>query len=102
MTVRRFLRFSNLAEPGPSADVANPISQRKVPREILGLAEHGMAGSLDGIRVIDFGQYIAGPLAAVMLGDQGSCYGHTGPWSGGWERQGQAVTGIIESGRRAG
>ena len=27
-----------------------------------------MPGPLDGIRVIDFGQYIAGPLAAVMLG----------------------------------
>ena len=27
-------------------------------------------GALDGIRVIDFGQYIAGPLAAVMLADE--------------------------------
>ena len=31
-----------------------------------------MAGSLDGTRIIDFGQYIAGPLAAMMLGDQGA------------------------------
>ncbi len=31
-----------------------------------------MAGALDGIRVIDFGQYIAGPLAAMLLGDQGA------------------------------
>ncbi|MEX1022039.1 MAG: CoA transferase, partial [Dehalococcoidia bacterium] len=31
-----------------------------------------MAGALDGIRVIDFGQYIAGPLAAQLLGDQGA------------------------------
>ncbi len=27
---------------------------------------------LDGIRVIDFGQYIAGPLAAMLLADQGA------------------------------
>jgi len=31
-----------------------------------------MGGALDGIRVIDFGQYIAGPLTAMMLGDQGA------------------------------
>ncbi len=31
-----------------------------------------MTGALDGIRVIDFGQYIAGPLAAMFLADQGA------------------------------
>jgi crotonobetainyl-CoA:carnitine CoA-transferase CaiB-like acyl-CoA transferase len=31
-----------------------------------------MAGALDGIRVIDFGQYIPGPLAAMLLCDQGA------------------------------
>ncbi|GMU40061.1 MAG: hypothetical protein AMXMBFR23_09270 [Chloroflexota bacterium] len=31
-----------------------------------------MAGALDGVRVIDFGQYIAGPLAAQLLADQGA------------------------------
>jgi crotonobetainyl-CoA:carnitine CoA-transferase CaiB-like acyl-CoA transferase len=31
-----------------------------------------MAGALDGIRVIDFGQYIAGPLATMLLADQGA------------------------------
>ena len=31
-----------------------------------------MAGALDGIRVIDFGQYLAGPLAALLLADQGA------------------------------
>lgn len=31
-----------------------------------------MAGALAGVRVIDFGQYIAGPLAAQLLGDQGA------------------------------
>jgi crotonobetainyl-CoA:carnitine CoA-transferase CaiB-like acyl-CoA transferase len=31
-----------------------------------------MAGVLEGIRVIDFGQYIAGPMAAMLLGDHGA------------------------------
>src|SRR5919198_3323800 len=39
-------------------------------------------GTLDGIRVIDFGQYIAGPLAAVMLADQGADVIHVDPPSG--------------------
>jgi crotonobetainyl-CoA:carnitine CoA-transferase CaiB-like acyl-CoA transferase len=31
-----------------------------------------MSSVLEGIRVIDFGQYIAGPMAAMLLGDQGA------------------------------
>ena len=31
-----------------------------------------MAPALDGVRVIDFGQYIAGPLAGMLLADQGA------------------------------
>ncbi len=31
-----------------------------------------MPSVLQGIRVIDFGQYIAGPMAAMLLGDQGA------------------------------
>ncbi len=31
-----------------------------------------MAGVLEGVRVIDFGQYIAGPMAAMFLGDHGA------------------------------
>ena len=31
-----------------------------------------MSGTLEGIRVIDFGQHISGPLVAMMLGDQGA------------------------------
>jgi len=31
-----------------------------------------MSGVLEGMRVIDFGQYIAGPMAAMLLGDQGA------------------------------
>ena len=29
-------------------------------------------GALDGIRVIDFGQYIAGPMTGMLLADQGA------------------------------
>ncbi len=31
-----------------------------------------MTGALEGVRVIDFGQYIAGPMAGMLLGDQGA------------------------------
>ena len=31
-----------------------------------------MSGALDGTRVIDFGQYLAGPLAALRFADQGA------------------------------
>jgi crotonobetainyl-CoA:carnitine CoA-transferase CaiB-like acyl-CoA transferase len=31
-----------------------------------------MSGALEGLRVVDFGQYIAGPLVAQMLGDSGA------------------------------
>ncbi len=41
-----------------------------------------MPGALDGIRVIDFGQYISGPLAAVMLADQGAEVIHVDPPGG--------------------
>jgi crotonobetainyl-CoA:carnitine CoA-transferase CaiB-like acyl-CoA transferase len=41
-----------------------------------------MPGALEGVRVIDFGQYIAGPLAAVMLADQGAEVVHVDPPGG--------------------
>ena len=41
-----------------------------------------MPGALSGLRVIDFGQYIAGPLAAVMLADQGADVIHVDPPGG--------------------
>ena len=41
-----------------------------------------MPGALDGTRVIDFGHYIAGPLAAVMLADQGAGVIHVDPPGG--------------------
>ncbi|HEY1296535.1 MAG TPA: CoA transferase, partial [Chloroflexota bacterium] len=41
-----------------------------------------MIAALDGIRVIDFGQYVAGPLAAVMLADNGAEVIHIDPPGG--------------------
>jgi crotonobetainyl-CoA:carnitine CoA-transferase CaiB-like acyl-CoA transferase len=41
-----------------------------------------MPGPLEGLRAIDFGHYIAGPLAAVMLADQGADVVHVDPPSG--------------------
>src|SRR5262245_37159085 len=37
-----------------------------------GARRANMPGVLEGIRVIDFGQYMAGPLAAMLLADHGA------------------------------
>jgi len=50
-----------------------------------------MTGALDGIRVLDFGQYVAGPLAAMLVPDQGADVIHidrpgwttSATWNGG-------------------
>jgi len=39
-------------------------------------------GPLTGLRVVDFGQYVAGPLAAVLLADQGADVIHVDPPNG--------------------
>ncbi|MBO0831086.1 MAG: CoA transferase, partial [Actinobacteria bacterium] len=41
-----------------------------------------MSGPLAGLRVVDFGQYIAGPLAAVLLAEQGADVIHVDPPGG--------------------
>ena len=41
-----------------------------------------MPGALKGVRVVDFGHYIAGPLAATMLSDQGADVIHVDPPGG--------------------
>ncbi len=55
-------------------------------------------GALDGIRIIDFGQYIAGPLAAVMLADQGADVIHVDPPGGPrWKSEADA---FLQRGKR--
>jgi crotonobetainyl-CoA:carnitine CoA-transferase CaiB-like acyl-CoA transferase len=58
-------------------------------------------GALDGVRVIDFGHYIAGPLAAVMLCDQGADVIHVDPPDGprgkSWIRNADAM---LQRGKR--
>lgn len=49
-------------------------------------------GALDGLRVIDFGQYMAGPLAATMFADHGADVIRVDPPSGPlWDTPGNAV-----------
>ncbi len=43
---------------------------------------NGLPGPLAGLRVIDFGQYVAGPLTAVLLADQGADVIHVDPPGG--------------------
>ena len=57
-----------------------------------------MNGPLNNLRVIDFGQYIAGPLAAVMLADQGADVIHVDP-PGGPRRTGP-VDAFFNRGKR--
>ncbi|MCY3557941.1 MAG: CoA transferase [Chloroflexi bacterium] len=49
-------------------------------------------GALDGLRVIDFGQYMAGPLAGMMLADNGADVIRVDPPSGPmWDTPANAV-----------
>ena len=51
-----------------------------------------MPGALDGIRVVDFGQYIAGPLAGMLLADQGADVIKVDPPGGPrWKNPGNAT-----------
>ena len=54
--------------------------------------------ALEGLRVIDFGHYIAGPLAAVMLADQGADVVHIDPPGGPiWRTEADA---FLQRGKR--
>jgi crotonobetainyl-CoA:carnitine CoA-transferase CaiB-like acyl-CoA transferase len=49
-------------------------------------------GALDGVRVVDFGQYIAGPLAGMLLADQGADVIKVDPPSGpAWDTPANAT-----------
>src|SRR5262249_49326403 len=53
---------------------------------------------LSGIRVIDFGQYVAGPLVGTLLGDQGADVIHVDPPSG--PRLDSPANAVLFRGRR--
>src|SRR5215475_1345355 len=57
-----------------------------------------MTGPLDGLRVVDFGQYVAGPLAAVLLADQGADVIHVDPPGG--PRWGAVADAFLNRGKR--
>jgi crotonobetainyl-CoA:carnitine CoA-transferase CaiB-like acyl-CoA transferase len=58
-----------------------------------------MARVLDGVRVLDFGQYLAGPLAAMMLADQGAEVIRIDPPGG--PRWQSAANAILQRGKRS-
>jgi crotonobetainyl-CoA:carnitine CoA-transferase CaiB-like acyl-CoA transferase len=59
-----------------------------------------MAGALEGLRVIDFGTFVAGPMAAMLLADQGADVirierpgaGFGGPANAVWNRGKRAIS----------
>jgi crotonobetainyl-CoA:carnitine CoA-transferase CaiB-like acyl-CoA transferase len=57
-----------------------------------------MTGPLAGVRVVDFGQYVAGPLAAVLLADQGADVIHVDPPGG--PRMGGVADVFLNRGKR--
>src|SRR5579885_2064857 len=58
-----------------------------------------MSGALAGIRVIDFGQYLAGPLLAMMLADNGADVIRVDPPGGPrWKHHANA---ILQRGKRS-
>ncbi len=56
-------------------------------------------GVLTGLRVLDFGQYIAGPLTAMMLGDYGADVIHVDP-PGGPRWDGWNANAVLGRGKR--
>jgi crotonobetainyl-CoA:carnitine CoA-transferase CaiB-like acyl-CoA transferase len=55
-------------------------------------------GALQGIRVVDFGHYVAGPLAALLLADNGADVVHVDPPGG--PRPGGAVDAFYSRGKQ--
>jgi crotonobetainyl-CoA:carnitine CoA-transferase CaiB-like acyl-CoA transferase len=53
--------------------MGRPAAVEGLPARIAREREHGqgsiMTGVLDGIRVLDFGRYIAGPYCATLLAE---------------------------------
>ena len=56
-------------------------------------------GALAGLRVIDFGQYVAGPLTSMILGDYGADVIHIDP-PGGPRWDGYHANAVLARGKR--
>ena len=84
---------------GRLSDRADRPSQPPAKEPIIDKV-NGLPGPLAGLRVIDFGQYIAGPLTAVLLADQGADVIHVDP-PGGPRRAGVADAFFNRGKRRA-
>ncbi len=58
-----------------------------------------MTGALDGIRIVDFGQYLAGPMLAMLFADQGADVIHVDPPGGPlWRHHANA---LLQRGKRS-
>ena len=58
-----------------------------------------MSGALEGIRVVDFGQYLPGPLATMLLADAGADVIRVDPPGGPlWRHHANA---ILQRGKRS-
>ena len=84
---------------GRLSDRADRPSQPPAKEPIIDKV-NGLPGPLAGLRVIDFGQYVAGPLTAVLLADQGADVIHVDP-PGGPRRAGVADAFFNRGKRRA-
>ncbi len=56
------------------------------------------SGALDGLKVVDFGHYVAGPLLAMLLADAGADVVHIDPPGG--PRWDDAANAVLQRGKR--
>ncbi|MBQ2341189.1 MAG: CoA transferase, partial [Bacteroidaceae bacterium] len=95
--------MSKLEDPEVKVKMAMVIttypgaSAHQVEMEVTDVLEK--KGVLTGLRVLDFGQYIAGPLTAMMLGDYGADVIHVDP-PGGPRWDGWNANAVLGRGKR--
>src|SRR6185437_11841394 len=64
------------------SEAADRAGRRPRRRGTIINKDNDIPGPLAGLRVLDFGQYVAGPLTAVLLADQGADVIHVDPPGG--------------------
>ena len=60
-------RFGKTRQPGPPMQVATGTRASE-----LAVASHAMAAPLEGLKIADFGNFLAGPLAPQLMADMGA------------------------------